>query len=67
LGAERSCAFGSLLALSLAIGLFFILIPPFGLFGAATAMSITYAALGGILAYLTYKKLGIWTPALGTK
>ncbi len=67
LGEERACAATCIVALVLNVGLNFILIPTFGIAGAAIATAASVATRSLILTYLTKRKLGLdiafWMPA----
>jgi O-antigen/teichoic acid export membrane protein len=62
LGAERACAavFAGALGLNLALGA--LLIPPYGLAGAAAATALTLVARSAALAWIAYRRLGLALP-----
>ena len=64
LGGERLSAAVALAALALAIGLNLLLIPRYGIMGAATAMAVAFALRGAGLAVVARARLGIATHIL---
>ena len=64
LGAERVCAVASLGALAIAVALNFLLIPLYGVMGAASAMAIAAVARGMALAIAARLRLGLATHVL---
>lgn len=65
LGAERMAALVSVAALLLAVALNLLLVPRFGVAGAATAMAFATAARGCALALAAKARLGLSTHLLG--
>jgi O-antigen/teichoic acid export membrane protein len=66
LGQERACALASGLVLALAAGLNCVLIPQFGVMGAAAAMATAAVCRGVALSLLARRRLGVATTVLGT-
>jgi O-antigen/teichoic acid export membrane protein len=62
LGQERACALGSSAALAIAIGFSCFLTPVYGPVGAAIAMASANMVRGAMLAFLSWRRLGVWTP-----
>jgi O-antigen/teichoic acid export membrane protein len=62
LGQERACALSFAFALVLNLALLFLLIPAFGLAGAAAASAATMACRSLLLAGYAYARLGIVLP-----
>jgi O-antigen/teichoic acid export membrane protein len=62
LGQERACAVSFALALAINLALLFLLVPAFGLAGAAAASAATMACRSLILAGYAYVRLGIVLP-----
>lgn len=58
LGHERACAGATLAAFGLAIGLNLLLIPAYGLLGAALAMAASGLARGAMLGWVARRRLG---------
>ena len=65
LGQERACALASGLVLALAAGLNCLLIPHFGVLGAAAAMATAAVCRGVALSVLARQRLGLGTTVLG--
>jgi O-antigen/teichoic acid export membrane protein len=64
-GQERACALASGLVLGVAALLNCVLIPRFGVTGAAAAMAVAAACRGIALSFLARRRLGITTTVLG--
>jgi len=64
-GHERITALGMAISVLVTIGTGFLLIPLMGINGAAFATVLGMMFWNVLLAYLCYKRLGIWTPVLG--
>lgn len=62
LGEERACALGFLIALAVTVGLNFLLIPIWGMTGAALATVAGLATRGVLLACLAWARLGMVLP-----
>ena len=65
LGQERACALASGLVVALAAGLNCLLIPHFGVMGAASAMATAAVCRGVALSLLARRRLGVATTILG--
>jgi O-antigen/teichoic acid export membrane protein len=65
LGQERACALASGLVLALSAGLNCLLIPHFGVIGAAAAMATAAVCRGVALSLLARRRLGLATTVLG--
>ncbi|WP_196258973.1 polysaccharide biosynthesis C-terminal domain-containing protein [Pelagibacterium limicola] len=65
LGQERICSVVVTLSLGLNVGLNFLLIPHWGMAGAALATAAAFAGRGMLLSYFAYRRLGLMLP-LGT-
>lgn len=64
-GHERVTAFGVAVSVVVIVGLGLILIPTMGVLGAAIATATGMVTWNVLLVALCYKRLGIWTPAIG--
>jgi O-antigen/teichoic acid export membrane protein len=62
LGAERLCAAITLTVLALAVALMLVLVPTFGVFGAAVSAALAVALRGLALAVAARRRLGLATP-----
>jgi O-antigen/teichoic acid export membrane protein len=62
LGEERACSLSFMMALALNIALSFALVPLIGLYGAAIATAVSITMRSGLMAYFSYRRLGIILP-----